>query len=150
MSTHHQVVIYGASGYTGKLTAWKLAERGIPFIAAGRNAERLQMELDKVPELKGADYQCVEVAHDRKALAGLFAGKKVVINIVGPFMQLGLPVVERWPHRNAVWVLAGRLMLPSWTISPCPGCELPRKRYPTIYIYMFVTVFGLRDPRGAP
>jgi catechol 2,3-dioxygenase-like lactoylglutathione lyase family enzyme len=21
--------------------------------------------------------------------------------------QLGLPVVERWPHRNAVWVLAG-------------------------------------------
>ena len=31
MSTHHQVVIYGASGYTGKLTAWKLAERGIPF-----------------------------------------------------------------------------------------------------------------------
>jgi hypothetical protein len=52
------------------------------------------MELAKVPELEGADYQCVEVAHDRKALASLFAGKKVVINIVGPFMQLGLPVVE--------------------------------------------------------
>lgn len=94
MSTNPQVIVYGASGYTGKLTAWKLAERGIPFIAAGRNAARLQMELDKVSELKGADYQCVEVAHDRKALAALFAGKKVVINIVGPFMQLGLPVVE--------------------------------------------------------
>ncbi|WP_239142976.1 hypothetical protein [Variovorax sp. WS11] len=48
MSTNYQVVVYGASGYTGKLTAWKLAERGIPFIAAGRNAERLQMELAKV------------------------------------------------------------------------------------------------------
>src|SRR5260221_6732349 len=94
MSKTPQVIVYGASGYTGKLTAWKLAERGIPFIAAGRNAERLQMELNKVPELKGADYKCVEVAHDRKALAGLFAGKKVVINIVGPFMQLGQPVVE--------------------------------------------------------
>jgi short subunit dehydrogenase-like uncharacterized protein len=94
MSTNYQVIVYGASGYTGKLTTWKLAERGIPFIAAGRNAERLQMELAKVPELEGADYQCVEVAHDRKALASLFAGKKVVINIVGPFMQLGLPVVE--------------------------------------------------------
>ncbi len=94
MSTNHQVVVYGASGYTGKLTAWKLAERGIPFIAAGRNAERLQMELAKVPELKDADYKCVAVAHDRKALAELFKGKRVVINIVGPFMQLGLPVVE--------------------------------------------------------
>jgi len=61
MSTNYQVVVYGASGYTGKLTAWKLAERGVPFIAAGRNAERLQMELDKVPELKGADYRCVAV-----------------------------------------------------------------------------------------
>ena len=26
----YEVVLYGASGYTGKLTAWKLAERGIP------------------------------------------------------------------------------------------------------------------------
>ena len=94
MSKNHQVVVYGASGYTGKLTAWKLAERGIPFIAAGRDADRLRMEMERVPELKGADYQCVAVSHDRKALASLFAGKKVVINIVGPFMQLGLPVVE--------------------------------------------------------
>jgi Family of unknown function (DUF5938)/Saccharopine dehydrogenase NADP binding domain len=94
MSTNYQVVVYGASGYTGKLTAWKLAERGIPFIAAGRNAERLRMEMELVPELRGADYECVAVSHDRKALASLFAGKKVVINIVGPFMQLGLPVVE--------------------------------------------------------
>jgi DNA-binding LacI/PurR family transcriptional regulator len=39
MTTQYNVVLYGASGYTGKLTAWKLAERGIPFIAAGRNAE---------------------------------------------------------------------------------------------------------------
>src|SRR5471030_1155629 len=94
MATTYEVVLYGASGYTGKLTAWKLAERGIPFIAAGRNAERLRAELAKLPELKDADYECVAVPHDRKALAGLFKGRQVVINIVGPFMQLGLPVVE--------------------------------------------------------
>jgi catechol 2,3-dioxygenase-like lactoylglutathione lyase family enzyme len=27
---------------------------------------------------------------------------------------LGLPVVERWPHRDAVWVLAGRTRIGLW------------------------------------
>ena len=94
MATNYQVVLYGASGYTGKLTAWKLAERGIPFIAAGRNKARVEAEMARVPELKGHDYQCVGVANDAAALSELFAGKKAVINIVGPFMQLGRPVVE--------------------------------------------------------
>lgn len=94
MSQNYQVVVYGASGYTGKLIAWKLAQRGIPFIAAGRNQKRLEQEMAKVPELKGHDYKCVAVAHERKAFAELFAGKKVVINVAGPFMQLGRPVVE--------------------------------------------------------
>lgn len=94
MESNYQVVIYGASGYTGKLIAWKLATRGIPFIAAGRSQPRLEAEMAKVPELKGLDYRCVAVAHERKALAELFAGKKVVINVAGPFMQIGRPVVE--------------------------------------------------------
>ncbi|MES2262580.1 MAG: DUF5938 domain-containing protein [Pseudomonadota bacterium] len=94
MNKDYKVVLYGASGYTGKLTAWKLAERGIPFIAAGRDAGRVEREMAKVPELKGADYRCVGVAHDKAALADLFQGAQVVINIVGPFMQLGRPVVE--------------------------------------------------------
>jgi hypothetical protein len=94
MKSGYQVVVYGASGYTGKLIAWKLATRGIPFIAAGRNQQRLAAEMAKVPELQGHDYRCVEVAHERRALAELFAGKTVVINVAGPFMQLGRPVVE--------------------------------------------------------
>lgn len=94
MANQYQVVVYGASGYTGKLTAWKLAERGIPFIAAGRNAERLQAEMATIPELAGHDYKCVSVQHDVASLTKLFQGKKVVLNIVGPFMQLGKPVVQ--------------------------------------------------------
>lgn len=94
MSSHYQVVVYGASGYTGKLTAWKLAERGIPFIAAGRDLARLEAEMAKVPELKGHDYKCVAVKNDKASLTELFTGRKVVINVVGPFMQLGQPVVE--------------------------------------------------------
>ncbi|HRP22007.1 MAG TPA: DUF5938 domain-containing protein [Alicycliphilus sp.] len=94
MATQYQVVLYGASGYTGKLTAWKLAKRGIPFIAAGRNAERLRAEMAKIPELQGHDYECVGVAHEQAALTELFKGRQVVLNVVGPFMQLGRPVVQ--------------------------------------------------------
>ena len=89
-----QVVVYGASGYTGKLIAWHLAEANIPFIAAGRNAERLQEQMEAVPECSGHDYECVSVDHTAEDLAALFKGKKVVYNVVGPFMQLGEPVVQ--------------------------------------------------------
>jgi catechol 2,3-dioxygenase-like lactoylglutathione lyase family enzyme len=35
--------------------------------------------------------------------------------------KLGLPVVERWPHRNAVWVLAGMTRIGLW--EPQVGLE---------------------------
>lgn len=91
-----EVVIFGASGYTGKLIAWHLAERGIPFVAAGRNKERLEYEMQQVPELKefSIQYECVGVDLERKALAELFKGKTLVYNCVGPFMQLSEPVVQ--------------------------------------------------------
>ncbi len=93
MSTH-EVVVYGASGYTGKLIAWKLAEAGIPFVAAGRNQQRLEEQMAKVPELQGHDYICRAADHDVESLTELLRGKKVVYNVVGPFMQTGEPVVQ--------------------------------------------------------
>ena len=92
--TNPEVVVYGASGYTGKHVAWKLAERGIPFIAAGRNKERLEKQLGEMPELKGATYEVVAVEHNEQALTELLKGKKVIHNLVGPYMQLGKPVVN--------------------------------------------------------
>lgn len=94
MSSDIQVVLYGASGYTGEHVMWKLAELGIPFIAAGRNKARLQARLEAQPELKGARYEIVEVAHDEAALTELLKGRKVVHNLVGPYMQYGEPVVR--------------------------------------------------------
>jgi hypothetical protein len=88
------VVLYGASGYTGQHVAWKLAERGIPFVAAGRNRARVEEQLTKMPELKKANYEVVGVEHNEASLTELFRGRKVVHNLVGPFMQLGEPVVR--------------------------------------------------------
>lgn len=88
------VIVYGASGYTGKLIAWRLAEAGIPFIAAGRSLARLEEQMASVPELKNARYECRAVEHQRDALTALFKGAKVVYNVAGPFAQLAAPVVE--------------------------------------------------------
>jgi NAD(P)-dependent dehydrogenase (short-subunit alcohol dehydrogenase family) len=92
--SEYEVVIYGASGYTGEHIMWKLTERGIPFIAAGRNKQRLEQRIAKQAELKDARYQVVEVAHDEEALVELLRGKKVVHNLVGPFAQHGETVVR--------------------------------------------------------
>ncbi len=89
-----EVVVYGASGYTGKLISWQLAALGIPFIAAGRSQSRLEEQAARVPELAGARYECRAVEHDERALAALFAGRRIVYNVAGPFMQMGEPVVR--------------------------------------------------------
>jgi hypothetical protein len=88
------VIIYGASGYTGKLISWHLAEAKIPFIAAGRDQKRLDEQMALVPELAGANFRTQAVEHDEAALTQLFKGAKVVYNVVGPFMQYGEPVVR--------------------------------------------------------
>jgi short subunit dehydrogenase-like uncharacterized protein len=94
MSKKPKVVVYGASGYTGKLIAEFLAADGVPFVAAGRNAERLEAEMAGVPGLKHGDYEIHAVSHEAGALSALFRGRSVVINVAGPFMQLGEPVVQ--------------------------------------------------------
>lgn len=89
-----RVVIYGAGGHTGRLVAGKLAARGIPFLAAGRDKARIEQRLTRMPELVGARYECVQVPHTTDDLALLFEGRTLVYNTAGPFMQLAAPVVD--------------------------------------------------------
>ena len=57
------VVVYGASGYTGRLVCEYLREYSVPFIAAGRDKARIAGALGQVPGIETADYEMVEVAH---------------------------------------------------------------------------------------
>ena len=54
MSSERKVLVYGASGYTGKLVAESLAQRNIPFYMAGRTQSRLEDALKLVEERPGA------------------------------------------------------------------------------------------------
>jgi hypothetical protein len=88
------VVVYGASGYTGRLICEYLRELNVPFVAAGRDAKRVQEVIDRVPGLDTVDHEVVEVTHDVASLTELFRGAAVVCNTVGPFIKYGHDVVE--------------------------------------------------------
>lgn len=88
------VVVYGASGYTGRLVCEYLREYNVPFTAAGRDKSRIAAALDTVPGIADADYDIVEVAHETGPLTELLADAKAVCNTVGPFAQYGPAVVE--------------------------------------------------------
>jgi short subunit dehydrogenase-like uncharacterized protein len=94
MSTDKPVIVYGASGYTGRLICEYLRELHVPFIAAGRDKARIQDALDHVPGIGTVDHEVIEVAHEVGPLTELFAGARVVCNTVGPFSQYGGEVVQ--------------------------------------------------------
>ena len=88
------VVVYGASGYTGRLICEYLRELNVPFLAAGRDKARCQDVVSRIPGIETADYDVVEVEHTVEALTDLFNGAQVVCNTVGPFIKYGPEVVE--------------------------------------------------------
>ncbi len=89
MNEKYPVVIYGASGYTGRLVIEFLREYSIPFIAAGRNRKRMEDSLKTIPGIENADFQIVEVEHSVESLSKLLAGKKLFVIPWVPSPALG-------------------------------------------------------------
>ncbi|MEN8281850.1 DUF5938 domain-containing protein [Acinetobacter gerneri] len=95
MNSKKPVIVYGASGYTGRLVCEYLREYGIPYLAVGRNKEKLDASMkSNVPGIETADFEVLSVEHNVEALSHLFKDASVVINTVGPFSKFGPEVVE--------------------------------------------------------
>jgi short subunit dehydrogenase-like uncharacterized protein len=85
-----RIVLFGATGYTGELTARALVDRGARPVLAARNAERL----DRLAgALGGLETRIADVA-EPATLNGLVERGDVLISTVGPFARLGGPAVE--------------------------------------------------------
>lgn len=84
------ILLFGATGYTGKITARALADRGADFVVAGRN----RAKLDRLAEETGAAGVRVVDATDVDGLTDALAGVKVIVTCVGPFLELGHTAVE--------------------------------------------------------
>jgi short subunit dehydrogenase-like uncharacterized protein len=84
------VVLYGATGYTGRLVAAELSARGMPVVLGGRDAQKLRSVSE---EVGGAPWRVATIG-DPSAVEALLAGSSVLINCAGPFAQTGEPIVR--------------------------------------------------------
>jgi short subunit dehydrogenase-like uncharacterized protein len=92
MSQHGQsrILVYGATGFTGRLVVDEARRRGIDPILGGRRRRALDELADAVG---GAEVRTADAAQPT-TLAGLFDGVGAVINCAGPFARLGEPVLR--------------------------------------------------------
>jgi short subunit dehydrogenase-like uncharacterized protein len=93
------IVLFGATGFTGRLTAEYLATyapAGLRWALAGRSPEKLERVRDRLadldPELKRLELLPADVT-DPASLADVAARARVVITTVGPYLTHGEPLV---------------------------------------------------------
>lgn len=93
----HDIVLFGATGFVGKLTAEYLAQHvpdGVGVALAGRTRSKLETIRDGLPG-KAADWPVVIAdSSDEASLKTLAENARVVISTVGPYAKYGLPLVE--------------------------------------------------------
>jgi short subunit dehydrogenase-like uncharacterized protein len=85
-----RTVLFGATGYTGELTARAMVRRGMRPVLAGRRADRLQALAD---ELGGLDTLTADIKRPDSVRA-LVGRADVLVTTVGPFTQWGEPAVQ--------------------------------------------------------
>ncbi|MFL5843907.1 MAG: saccharopine dehydrogenase family protein [Solirubrobacteraceae bacterium] len=85
-----RIVLFGASGYTGDLTARALVGRGLRPLLAGRNQDRLTA---LAGELGGLETQVADVARPDSVRALVQRGD-VLVSTVGPFARWGRPALD--------------------------------------------------------
>ncbi|NNJ78172.1 MAG: NAD(P)H-binding protein [Xanthomonadales bacterium] len=82
-------MIYGANGYTGKLTAREAVSRGLKPVLAGRSEEAVAAEASQL----GLEYR-VFALDDARATRKALRGLRLVLHCAGPFSETSAPMVE--------------------------------------------------------
>jgi short subunit dehydrogenase-like uncharacterized protein len=85
-----RIVVFGATGYTGDLTARALVDRGARPVLAARNEARVRALAE---ELGGLEWAVADVARPDSVLALVQRGD-VLVSTVGPFERWGEPAVQ--------------------------------------------------------
>jgi NAD(P)-dependent dehydrogenase (short-subunit alcohol dehydrogenase family) len=85
-----RIVVFGATGYTGDLTARALVRDGARPVLAGRDAERLAI---LAHELGGLDTAVADVERPA-SVRELVERGDVLVTTVGPYVRFGRPALE--------------------------------------------------------
>ena len=98
MARDLSVVVFGATGITGRGVCAHLAERAeadgndFKWAAAGRDPEKVRRVLGELG-VKAPETIQAEVG-DAASLAAMASRTRVVLNMVGPYTLYGEPVIE--------------------------------------------------------
>ena len=98
-SREHDIVLFGATGFTGALTAEYLAKNapdGCRWALAGRNRGKLEAVRARLAEIDPslADLPLLQAdVTDRESLRAVAESARVVITTVGPYIEYGEPLV---------------------------------------------------------
>jgi short subunit dehydrogenase-like uncharacterized protein len=85
-----RVLVYGATGHTGRFVVDELLRRGLTPVLAGRSAERLAAV---ARQYSGLDQRVVGI-DDPDLLRRVVADVGAVINCAGPFLDTALPLAR--------------------------------------------------------
>lgn len=85
-----RIVLFGATGYTGRLTAQALHDRGLRPVLAGRHPDRVAALAD---DLGGGLETAVADVRRPQTVRALLRGGDVLISTVGPFARYGAPAI---------------------------------------------------------
>ena len=90
----HDVVVFGATGFVGKLTAAYLAGAapdGTRIALGGRSKDKLERTRDEL----GVDWPLITAdSSDASALEAMARSTTMIATTVGPYLRYGLPLVE--------------------------------------------------------
>ena len=95
-----RIVLYGATGYTGRLTAAALVQGGLRPVLAGRGGQRLAQLADELGGLETV----VADAGDPPSLRKVLQRGDVLVTTVGPFIRLGAAAVQAACDVGAVYL----------------------------------------------
>jgi short subunit dehydrogenase-like uncharacterized protein len=84
-----QFLIYGATGFTGKLTARTATEKGLRPILAGRNEAKLKA----IAQPLGLQYRVFDLS-DAAAIDAALGQVDAVLHIAGPFSATSKPMAD--------------------------------------------------------
>src|ERR1700754_2629957 len=85
-----RIVVFGATGYTGRLIAERLVASGVAPVLAGRSAARVAELADALGGLEHVRADAMR----RNTVFDLVRPGDVLISTVGPFAKWGEPAVQ--------------------------------------------------------
>jgi short subunit dehydrogenase-like uncharacterized protein len=98
-----RIVVFGATGYTGRLTAEALVRRGYSPVLAGRDNSRLA---GLASELGGLDVDLADTSKPQ-TVRDLVEPGAVLVTTVGPFLRLGSAAVTAAIDGGAIYLDSG-------------------------------------------